>query len=1201
MKSYQSCLQESLDTGSTVGVCDQINSIYLCEFFWRQALPLAELTLPKIIGAITGENTRGGGEYSNLNAAWDNAKNSVNFFTEFYAINSFDSFKARSQEEIGSEVCNSFISVSYPEGQGILDSLTITNSPPQYSGNFEAIPFTTTTVPPVSQYKVFYHIYAGEDQGAYYKVYLRGGSGSSYYQDTFSGRMVASGYIPVGEYATNTEDFTAPEGYQELCITVNNDEECGFKQVSTSFASDYIRDKSRQSQIETINIKSQDECVSGSANIYGLLNLNAQEGIGNTIDPEIYNQGIVRICATNNPGINSDAYIGSEDQRWIDVGYCGDTNIRCWIDSESIDKALEFQTSVNESLSVLVNKSKEDLENKNGYLNPLQFSEKIQNISNEKDKEKKFKMIDELFDKVYLNSHKAYLYYLRAGIYDEIVRELFSELDIKDEKQIGPNFPTYDTKYKTILDIITAEDFESVVFEYNDARSALRLTSNQPNVYYKYFNQSWYWSLSKDKIGQYDVRTKKTIDWISVSTLNYPYSDGELTDMSKEFIPKLKGKNYLEGINLLMTRTRLNDEGGIVNSIGIADTFISVGNIDSIFYDYLGRFSIVSESQTNYRMYLRYVNENWVYTFTDYTRLDSPSWKIVDVLPLDMELSDNEKGMLNSLVGKDLTEGAAILFGDVSWKEIGTIVNVTREGTWTFETALQKVEELGAGTYYGDIGVKTFVDEAYEDDLLNEEEYTKFIDEGWDVGMLVGIFSEKIDVVWNGTDFEIAGGEEICYAPDKPTTEILALGTASERVLKKVDELVGSYAKIGSAGCFDSVDYVWKEAGVGFSTCYYTDSKGREYILEDGTKITLGVDKNANGNIIHQVSNYKRCIGNNDQENWDSLDKLSEIEPGDILSYVYNSEFGHNVIFIEWVDSTILKAKVFDWNGKVYNFGETNEKGEVCGDNLAFVKMRDGKKYCKTYQINEVLLQDNKHPVYEFWKPVITVSSSGQYAAVKDNVPEVTLKEGETSGDEIPVSGLAEMFGWDSNLIQESTSESSNEQVEESKYTLDSAIEKAGSLKGDYSTSQENQEFMDALLAQGIINRVEFYKYSDKWNVYSQVPQMSDLKSLLLKIKLGIQRESTIDKISRDHFSSVERDIFLNGKVCDDCGNGLTNTCDEEECFVLGIALDQNCVYDFSLFNSGCSEGETIVSINLEEQFILHLVLELIMLLLKAI
>jgi len=75
-----------------------------------------------------------------------------------------------------------------------------------------------------------------------FSVYLRGSADSSYYRDASSNRYVASGYIARGEYKTETKDFTAPAGYKELCMNINGQEECGFKQVSTSFAVDYIED-----------------------------------------------------------------------------------------------------------------------------------------------------------------------------------------------------------------------------------------------------------------------------------------------------------------------------------------------------------------------------------------------------------------------------------------------------------------------------------------------------------------------------------------------------------------------------------------------------------------------------------------------------------------------------------------------------------------------------------------------------------------------------------------------------------------------------------------------------------------------------------------------------------------------------------------------------------------------------------------------
>lgn len=70
-KSYRECLQQNLETGETIGVCDEINSIYMCEFFWNQAIPLAKIGIPKIASWILNQNTRGGGEYLGVADAWE--------------------------------------------------------------------------------------------------------------------------------------------------------------------------------------------------------------------------------------------------------------------------------------------------------------------------------------------------------------------------------------------------------------------------------------------------------------------------------------------------------------------------------------------------------------------------------------------------------------------------------------------------------------------------------------------------------------------------------------------------------------------------------------------------------------------------------------------------------------------------------------------------------------------------------------------------------------------------------------------------------------------------------------------------------------------------------------------------------------------------------------------------------------------------
>src|SRR3989344_5394838 len=261
-KNYGDCLQKNLETGENVGICDEIHSIYLCEFFWRQALPIADIAIPKALEIISGEGERGGGEYMGVASAWENAESSINYMFGYYGANSYDAFKSRVTDEVGQAVCKNFISARYPLSGEFFDALIEPDSPSQYSAWFSEIPFTTATVPPVSQYKVFYHIFAGKDSGAYYKVYLRSPVGTSFYQDTPT-LTVASGYIGVGDYASETKDLTASSGYKELCVSVNAQEECGFKQVSTEFALDYINDKYIEEQASQVDIKSESECILG--------------------------------------------------------------------------------------------------------------------------------------------------------------------------------------------------------------------------------------------------------------------------------------------------------------------------------------------------------------------------------------------------------------------------------------------------------------------------------------------------------------------------------------------------------------------------------------------------------------------------------------------------------------------------------------------------------------------------------------------------------------------------------------------------------------------------------------------------------------------------------------------------------------------------------------------------------------------------
>jgi len=86
LKSERDCLRENLDSGELVGICDQITSIYKCEFFWRQMSPLMDQVIPGIISyAINGNKVRGGGEYMLVQDSWNVMKKNIAYFKDYNA------------------------------------------------------------------------------------------------------------------------------------------------------------------------------------------------------------------------------------------------------------------------------------------------------------------------------------------------------------------------------------------------------------------------------------------------------------------------------------------------------------------------------------------------------------------------------------------------------------------------------------------------------------------------------------------------------------------------------------------------------------------------------------------------------------------------------------------------------------------------------------------------------------------------------------------------------------------------------------------------------------------------------------------------------------------------------------------------------------------------------------------------------------
>lgn len=427
LKSHKQCLEENLESGKYIGVCDQISAIYMCEFFWRQAAPVANVLLPKLVESLYGQGgARGGGEYATIQSSWDNAQQSVNYFTQTYAANSFKAFNLRSVSDAGGEFCKAFVSAKAPTQ---FESLIEPDSPPQFHAWFSQIPYSDATVPATAHYKVFYHIFAGNDQGVSYQVYLKDPPQTSYYQST-SSINVATDYVPRGQYATDSRDFTAPAGYQQLCVRVNDKEECGFKQVTTSFALNAIRDEFVKDELTRTDISTEKDCVSGRANPSALLNPNLQEVGQEALDPAIYNRGVTRICATDNPGRSTDP------SRFVKVGVCDDARVGCWLDKQSVDRAITINNEGvrNETLATLTELNKEQLKESEEFRYGEGEDTDIRTLGDSVLSKRTFSLqeagpllarAEVLFAQVIVNSQKAELLFIQGALYEAVTRGLW--------------------------------------------------------------------------------------------------------------------------------------------------------------------------------------------------------------------------------------------------------------------------------------------------------------------------------------------------------------------------------------------------------------------------------------------------------------------------------------------------------------------------------------------------------------------------------------------------------------------------------------------------------------------------------------------------------------------------------------------------------------------------------------------------------
>ncbi len=639
LKSQQQCLQESLDTGSLVGICDEITSVYTCEFFWRQVAPAAKILLPKAFEVLSGQNApRGGGEYLMVQNAWQHTQDSVDYFTNTYAVNSLEAFNIRSVEEAGTTFCRAFISAKAPTD---FESLIEPDSPPQFHAWFSSISYSDATVPATSQYKVFYHLFAGNERGVTYSVYLKEPPATSYYQSTPT-IQVAGGFVPKGQYKTETKDFTAPEGYKQLCVRVNNKEECGFKEVSSSFALDYVGDSIAKNELTRSDITSQQSCISGASDPAALINPNIQAGVEEAAFPKAYERGIIRICSTSNPASATDP------ARFVDVGYCDDQKIRCWIDKKSVGDSIS-DSNIGLKNATITEIEQNQLKNlqasgqilPNDQANALieSLNGRVNSLTPKTAPAKSDELLQEIstaMTKVFFNHDQAKLFLLRATVYDLVAQSFYSQIQ---QSVIGSNVGTttndQDPSQNGNSDSPTQTVDESIEYEFQDGK----VTGN--NLYYRY-TDAWEWSPDQS-VWQLASKSLTTDQRSSLGK-------------NAVFIESLKTRNYPAGLKQLIDRTSANKEGGWFASTNLQTSTVGM---DEQKHFHIRNYLIFRSVYETEQLYFTYdvAQKGW-YASTQNDR----GWQPVSSYPGPYSNDPRFKQLVAALEGKDFYQGAQALF-----------------------------------------------------------------------------------------------------------------------------------------------------------------------------------------------------------------------------------------------------------------------------------------------------------------------------------------------------------------------------------------------------------------------------------------------------------------------------------------------------------------------------------------------------------
>ncbi len=384
IEGYRQCLITSKVSGRSVGICDRLRSYGICEILWKEGLALFSAKkgiFRNIVNFFLGKSGSGGGEYSSFEKAVDSSVGSLQYFTQSYAKNTFAMYNGGALPELGTEICKAAIFGKAPGLGNMFDQISKPESPPQFTAFFDEAPYSDLGNQPLSQYKVTYHIYAGDNEDIIYSVYMQA-------LDPYTGQFIIQPHVlkdskgitqnrrlPRGSFADESPDVILPSGMKEICVEINSKiygrkVECGFGKVSTSFAIDYISDQFAQNEAKK-QISTSAQCVPTSPPT--ITELGAVEGTAGTVSSGFIQSGIIRKCSKYNPGV------GGDEVKWSPVGTCGEDDRErdlgtCWLyvpaaknAIKEVSARLDLNTSLAKTAQEVVNEAEKQGETIPGY------------------------------------------------------------------------------------------------------------------------------------------------------------------------------------------------------------------------------------------------------------------------------------------------------------------------------------------------------------------------------------------------------------------------------------------------------------------------------------------------------------------------------------------------------------------------------------------------------------------------------------------------------------------------------------------------------------------------------------------------------------------------------------------------------------------------------------------------------------------